>query len=291
MERILVPLDGSPLAEAALPVATSLGGHPGSGLRLVWAVGLEVPLDAQDAGRDEARAYLARTARLLEARGLPDVGWAVWDGEPVPVILNAATRERATLIAMSTHGRSGIERLRFGSVAEGVARLAPVPVLLVRSATPWLPGPGAPILVPLDGSQRSEAVLPVVERLMVPYRVTVALLHAVEPGPAVGPSGVDLVGGDEPRRIAEAEAYLAEVAARLEARGLHATRSVQTGFPVDVIERAARATPPSLIAMSTHGRTGLGRLLLGSVAEHVARGASVPVLLWKAPVGGTRRSS
>jgi nucleotide-binding universal stress UspA family protein len=290
MEHVLIPLDGSSLAEAVLPVAESLGRQPGGGVRLIRAVAVEAPRAAQDAEREEAGAYLVRIARQLETRGLRDVRWGVWDGEPEQVVVNAAVRERATLIAMGTHGRSGLDRVRFGSVAEGVARRAPVPVLLVRSADAWRPVPGATILVPPDGSRRSEAVLPAVERLMVPFRPTVALLHAVEPAPTMTQADAGLLGG-EAARVRDAEQYLREVGERLEARGLAVTRIARSGFPVEIIERTARELEPCLIAMSTHGRTGLGRLLLGSVAEQVARSGSAPVLLWRAPSGGARTSA
>lgn len=283
MERLLVPLDGSPLAEAVLPVAEFLGRQRGSLVDLVRVVGPEVPLAAQDVAREEAGAYLEQVASRLRARGSADVHWAVWDGDPVQVILNAAVRDRATLILMGTHGRRGFDRLRFGSVAESVARRTPVPALLMGSGAAWEQSPGAGILVPLDGSPRSEAILPVVVRLAVPSRLGVTLVHAVEPTSAVGPPGAVTI--DEPTRgIADAEGYLRDVAAGLGRRGLAVTWSVRAGSPADVIEQTARDCAPTLIAMSTHGRTGLGRLLLGSVAEHVARTAAVPVLLWRAPV-------
>jgi len=86
--------------------------------------------------------------------------------------------------------------------------------------------------------------------------------------------------------VVEAERYLAKVAGTLEAKGLRVRSEVREGFPVEVIQRSARTAGAGLIAMSTRGRTGLGRLLLGSVAERVLRGAPVPVLLWKAPADG-----
>lgn len=274
MERVLVPLDGSQLAEAVLPLAEALGRHPGGGLRLLRAVYLEGPLAVQDAERERARAYLDSVAHHIEARGPVDVRATVWDGEPEQVIINAIERERVSLVAMSTHGRSGLDRLRFGSVAESVARRAPVPVLLVRGSVDWSPGAGARALVPLDGSTYSESVLPVVERIATERRLTVRLVHALDPG-GLDPLAAEVLPG--------VQAYLAEVAGRLAARGIEAGWSVQRGFPTDVIEREARAFPPFLVAMSTHGRTGLSRLLLGSVAEQLVRTVRAPVLLWRAP--------
>jgi nucleotide-binding universal stress UspA family protein len=274
MERVLVPLDGSPLAEAVLPLAEALGRLPGGKLHLMRAVFVEGPLAAQDVERENARTYIDLVARHIAAREPIDVRGTVWDGEPAQVIINAIERERVSLVAMSTHGRSGLDRLRFGSVAESVARRAPVPVLLVRGPVDWSPTAGARILVPLDGSPDSEAVLPVVERIATARQLAVRLLHVVEP------VGLEALAGEV---LPGMERYLAEVAGRLEARGLEVGCSVQSGSPVEVIEREADGFPPSLVAMSTHGRTGLNRLLMGSVAERVVRAVRAPVLLWRAP--------
>jgi nucleotide-binding universal stress UspA family protein len=152
-------------------------------------------------------------------------------------------------------------------------------VLLVRGIAAWDRGGIKRILVPLDGSEASEAVLPIVSCLAGPFDFEVQLLHVVEGARSVISSPLLATGVREPR------AYLAEVAAHLEARALRVTTTVRAGLPAEVIPAVAVETKSGLVAMSTHGRTGLGRLFLGSVAERVLRSVSVPMLLWKPPAG------
>jgi nucleotide-binding universal stress UspA family protein len=138
LDRILVPLDGSTLAEAALGKAQELGAPRGSGLVLLRAAeartlpGID-PTDAQVAVVEEAEAYLARVAARLGETGVKDVRTSVWYGSPASAIIEAARLHKADLIVMSTHGRSGLGRLVLGSVAESVIRGTTVPILLVRA--------------------------------------------------------------------------------------------------------------------------------------------------------------
>jgi nucleotide-binding universal stress UspA family protein len=145
-QKILVPLDGSALAEAALATAMELAGEAGSTLMLLRAaeaytlLGADA-IDAQIAVVREAEEYLAAVkSRLLEA-GAKDVKTSVWYGSPAYAIAEAARLQKADLIVMSTHGRSGFGRLMLGSVAESVLRGTSVPILLLRA-------PGAPVVAP-----------------------------------------------------------------------------------------------------------------------------------------------
>jgi nucleotide-binding universal stress UspA family protein len=281
LSRILVPLDGSTLAEAVLPVVERLARDHEAEVVLVEVLGGHPTRHAEFEAERQAAAYLEQTADRLRHHGLARIRTRVWYGDADQAIANAVTRDHVDLVAMSTHGRSGLDRLRFGSVAEGVVRRAPVPVLLVRGVMAWDRSTINRILVPLDRSEASEAVLPIVSCLAGPFDLGVQLLHVVEPtlpltGREVGEKGV---------HETEAEAYLAKVAARLEARGLRVGSTIRTGFPAEVIPTVTAETKSGLVAMSTHGRSGLGRLFLGSVAERVLRSVSVPVILWKPPVG------
>ena len=134
-------------------------------------------------------------------------------------------------------------------------------------------------LVPLDGSTLAEAVIPFLVAIAGPLDMTVVLLRVLEPLPPMGevPSGITAEALE--RRGRDAEEYLAPLAAALRARGIDATWEVRRGHVTDQITSAARAAGADVIAMSTHGRSGLGRLLFGSVAEQVLRQADVPVLL------------
>jgi nucleotide-binding universal stress UspA family protein len=278
LARVLVPLDGSTLAEAILPVVERLARDHEAEVILLEVLAGQGTREAAHDAEHQAGDYLQRMVDSLRRRGLRQVRACVWHGDADQAIANAATRERPDFIAMATHGRSGLDWLRFGSVAEGVVRRAPVPVLLVRGSAAWGRGGIDRILVPLDGSEASETVLPIVACLAGPFDFEVQLLHVVETslsGALAGATGVH-----DPETEA---AYLAGVAAALEARGLRAGVTLRVGLPAEVIPAVAVETKCGLVAMSTHGRSGLGRLFLGSVAERVLRAVSVPVLLWKPP--------
>jgi nucleotide-binding universal stress UspA family protein len=284
VRKILVPLDGSELSEAILPLAEALARDYDAGLLLVRALDAGKPLDEEVYSHQVAEEYLAGLAERMKTRGVRAVEWKLWYDPPTVAIADAAARSGVDLVAMSTRGRGGVSRLLFGSVAESLVRTAPVPVLLVRGELGWTPTAVGTIVVPLDGSERSERVLPVVEALAGPFDLTVHLLHVIEPltAAAVGQASV-AINKLSDIRAAEAEAHLAKVAAPLEGKGIRVTRALRHGTAVAAILRHAREAGAGLIAMSTHGRAGLGRLLLGSVAELVLRSAPVPVLLWKAP--------
>jgi nucleotide-binding universal stress UspA family protein len=282
-DRILVPLDGSELSEAILPL---VGGaeHPW-GVEVLLARTLAPESPAHSPAESEALAYLVAQARALERTGLR-VRCEVWYGDPSQTIVNAAVRGRVSLIAMTTHGRRGLDRLHFGSVAESVVRKAPVPVLLVRGHVRWPTDRPPRILVPLDGSERSAAILPLVAQIGQPLHAVIELLHVLEAiGPAAYPD-LALSLPDERRSRAAATDYLERAAAPLTTPKLPQLKvecTVLTGPALATITRRAADTGADLVAMSTHGRSGVARLLVGSVAEEVLRTADVPILLWKAP--------
>jgi nucleotide-binding universal stress UspA family protein len=155
LDRILVPLDGSALAEAALELATDLARGASSTLVLLRAAeahslpGVD-PSDAQVKVVSEAEGYLAAAAERLRGRGVKHVETSVWYGPPAASIAEAARVRKADLIVMSSHGRSGLGRLMLGSVAESVLRSTSVPILLVRA-------PGAPLETPAGDARAREA--------------------------------------------------------------------------------------------------------------------------------------
>jgi nucleotide-binding universal stress UspA family protein len=280
-DRILVPLDGSTLSESILPLIGG-GEHVwGTEVLLVRTLGPES--EPRSTEENEIVAYLATQARALEQAGLR-VRCEVWYGDPSQTIVNAAMRERVNLIAMTTRGRRGLDRLQFGSVAESVVRKAPVPVLLVRGHVRWPTDRRPRILVPLDGSERSATILPVVAGLARPLHPVIELLHVLEP---VAPEpyldrALSLPG--ESAGSAEARDYLQRAAAPLTGQALKVECAVLEGPAVAMITSHAVDSGADLVAMSTHGRSGVTRLLAGSVAEEVLRSADVPILLWRGPV-------
>lgn len=141
------------------------------------------------------------------------------------------------------------------------------------------------VLVALDGSPSAEAVLNFLLHVAEPLEMTVQLLRVLEPTSPMAIEGTTnfTSGDDVEMRHYDAEEYLAPLAVRLRDHGVAATCQVRRGRPAEEILAAARESRVDLIAMATHGRTGLGRLLFGSVAEEVLRHAPVPVFMIRQP--------
>jgi nucleotide-binding universal stress UspA family protein len=138
------------------------------------------------------------------------------------------------------------------------------------------------VLVALDGSAAGEAVMKLLMEIAGPLDMTIMLVHVLEP---IAPSVADgtVVFDDVDARRDEAEEYLAPISAMLRSQGVDTSWAIRHGRPADEILAAANESGAGLIAMATHGRTGLGRLLFGSVAEAVLRRATVPVFLIRQP--------
>jgi nucleotide-binding universal stress UspA family protein len=296
---ILVPLDGSPLAERTLPYAEAIARPCGGRLALVRAVpylarpageqSFPTLAAARNAAADEARAYLEGVGVKLAERGL-DTQIAVPYEEEADGIIAEAQRAGADLIAMATHGRGGLGRWIYGSVAQEVIARAKLPTLLVRA---WLPEGGAAlladaprILVPLDGTATNEGVLPVAEGLAADLGGTIVLVRAVaRPDLALAPDALagPLLREELAEEQAKAERYLRGVATRLAEGGRAVETVVRVGRPgLDMaatgIESVGRECGAALVVMTSHRRAGLERLLLGSVADATIRHGTLPVV-------------
>jgi nucleotide-binding universal stress UspA family protein len=294
--EILVPLDGSRLAEAALPHARAFARATGRRLRLLRVVspGIGVaplpPPEVLDSDADihrqaltlAARSYLAGQGILCEEAGVR-VETEVRVGPAVAAIVECAGENRAVeLIIMATHGQTGLRHLLVGSTAEAVLHAAPVPVMLLHPPTDPAaqpdPAPGyRRILVPLDGSPIGEQAVAAARSLALACSAQLVLMGVVpNPHPATDwGSGV----WDPKGRI---HAYLSYLRTDLEIGGLRAETVVGYGNPAIEILRVARQQEVDLIVMATHGRSGLSRLVLGSVAAQVVQNSSQPVLLVRA---------
>jgi nucleotide-binding universal stress UspA family protein len=278
---ILVPLDGSSFAEQALPWALSIARRARASIDLVrghvlYAL-LEpacnwVPYDpAMDAERrDEERCYLDSTAKRLAAVAPVATSTAVVLGLEADGILDYLGAGNADLVVMTTHGRGPLGRFIFGSMADRVVRRSTTPVLLIHPREPapgLLPEPVVHrVLIPLDGSALAEQVLgPAIDLVQV-LETPCELLRVIEPAAA--------------EEEQEAEAYLRSLADRIRKRGLKvATRVVAGRNAAGGILAEARGD--DVIALATHGRGGIGRILLGSVADRVIRTAACPVLVYR----------
>jgi nucleotide-binding universal stress UspA family protein len=302
-QSILVPLDGSPVAEQAIPYAATLARHSGATLQLIT---VSTPLEetsveglfisAAEIEQELAnryRTYLSDLAGRLQG---VQVTTDVPHGDAGAILCDRIDNT-ANLAVMVTHGRGAFERFMLGSTTDEVICQVKKPVLLVR------PGEGpvaldqeptlTPALVALDGTPEAEGILEhVVELVSLLPQAEVVLVQVVR--------GVDRLGGlpDVPvarveagnirqqleqlqgKLQTDARAYLDGLTAPLLARGIKARSRVLVGDqPAQAILEEAKNLRAGLIAMETHGRTGLSRLVLGSVADRVIRSSTVPVLL------------
>ena len=300
MTQILVPLDGSPLAEQVLPCAMTLSRGLGSELVLFGAV--SIPPDTEEildkAGvkadalleqlKAEANEHLRQVVDHLRERGLP-ARHVIQCGPAAEAIVGYAEQMDVRQIVMATHGYNGPNRWAHGSVAERVLQSASVPVLLLRVKETQLSNSRQHmgcqrILVPLDGSVRAERVLPVVtpiakalESELVLFQVPIVYVSGWMTGEWFLPVQGVLATAEQ-----GAQVYLNYVATRLQDQGVKASTATEIGAVAASIIEYAEANQVDLIAMCTHGRTGLRRWTLGSVADRVLRAGRVPILLVRA---------
>jgi len=283
MGTVLLPLDGSECSEQALAHATARLG-PDDELLLLRVMEPPAQLAAIDMLFEqldvtEGQAYLDDLAQHLEQRGVRARPVAVV-GEARQTILEVAAAEKATMIVLATHGRSGLERWFLGSVAEAVVREAPCPVWLVRCSGSGerdelrrQPAPKiASILLPLDLSERSDRALKFIEESFEPGTANLNLLAA---------TNMDWVKGTESAGeiVTQVRAALDERAARLKSAGWAVDVIVDPGTAAQAILDNAARLQVDLIALTSHGRTGAQRWFLGSVAEKVIRHAGCAVLV------------
>jgi nucleotide-binding universal stress UspA family protein len=287
-DKILVPLDGSAFSERALSLTIPLARALGATVILMRAASASAfpgadPTEAQCQAVGEAQAYLGALATGLSDQGLSCEAATPYGDAAECILLEIGLRD-PDFVVMCTHGRSGLGRWIYGSVAEQVVAHSPAPVLLVRPTgqIPTLkPGPEqSSLLVPLDGSAFAEAALPHAEAFARAIGADILLLRALEP-PVISyeyaVTGLMADSLEEQRR--QAESYLHGVAQKLRNDGLEVRMAVWEGWPADVIVHRGVDSGSRLIVMATHGRTGVARLLLGSVALEVVRRTLLPVLL------------
>jgi nucleotide-binding universal stress UspA family protein len=282
-KKILVPLDGSALAAAALLPASALAKHDQAELVLVGAT--STPHVA------EIDAYLATMVNCLSADTLV-VRAMVPRESPEVESSEATTFAQADLIVMATHGHTGLDALAHPSVTWRVLAQTSAPVLVTRFAEdeqqappvhqlPFLVDAAAPILVPLDGTRSAERVLPLVRDIALAFGNPVVLVQAEDPLLlAEGMAGMELApGGAASYWQAEAETYLREKETELAEAGLRVSSIVTLGLPAEVIQATAREYHAGLIIMASHGRGWLGRLVLGGVTTQVLSQSETPVLV------------
>jgi nucleotide-binding universal stress UspA family protein len=307
-ERILVPLDGSAFGEQALRLATGLARRCHA---TIYVVKVHVPPPLPTKGSrlydpavdQEARgteaSYLTQIADSIRDTNGLRVETALLSGDVVPA-LEDFVRERAiSLVVMTTHGRGGWSRAWFGSVADALIRHLDVPVLMLRPESAGRPGSGDlhfdHVLVPVDGSALSELAIPEATELGELFGARYTLLEVVLPPFGIMPDAIAPVVVYQPDievLRSDASAYLDRLAAPLRASGREVDTAVviQPQAAAGILEEAVTRRA-DLIVMSSHGRSGWRRYALGSVADKVLRGASVPVLMFRAGVQAREAST
>lgn len=293
-EKIMVPLDGSRFAEAALPPAVSLARQTGAEVRLV-TVQEPIPGFAYEgwepAAREHGERYLEEIRERISHQMIEKVTASFLKGHITEVLEKQAEADDVDLVVMASHGRGMMSRLWLGSVADSFVRHTDRPVLVIRPEPEPPDEPGAEtetafrkILIPLDGTELSEDALEHAVELGALYGASYSLLRVV-------PYPMELTSPYLPHTIqmnrslvddakAAAEQYLEGRAGELRKRGYEVETTVAVAAqPARAILDEAEDGGCDLIAMSTHGRGELGRLILGSTADKVLRGTHVPVLL------------
>lgn len=301
---ILVPLDGSALAEKALAsglkLAEAMAAHAVDErvrlvlLRVVGPVALVAadPMlydELMRMGVDEAQVYLNTVVETLPT-GPVEVEVQAVSGAPADAIVHYAEEHGVDLIVMSSHGRTGSSRWVYGSVAEKVLHHAPCATIIIRAHVAVAMFQNRKILVPLDGSLLAERALEPALAIADAVGSDVMLLRVTsgrEPLPqGITPSGEDVGAALDTateRERAEAEAYLQRVYSARPNRRLFFDVVTTAGDIADAIVTYADGHDADLIAMSSHGRSGIGRWLHGSVAEKVLRGADCATLIIRSP--------
>lgn len=292
-EKILVPLDGSSLAEIALPYAEELAGTLGSKITLIHVfksteekhqyihqLYMEKMVDATRQGAERYREKPGTKSIKVNSVDLV--------GHIAEQIVDYADNEKASLIVMATHGQSGVRRWLLGSVATKVVMATERPVLLIRAkdTRPEVHEKQKlqKALVPLDGSKESEAVIPYMGELAYKLNAELVLFQVVAltyfvysiPGEAVlqpySPEEMETI-------MTKSRSYLETVGAELRDKGINTRSEVAFGIPAEAIISMADEIQANVVAMSTHAHYGISRWIFGSTAYKVLHAGNTPLLL------------
>lgn len=291
-KHLLVPLDGSSLAEAILPAVRSLALHLGTRVTLLHVVEPSAPAtihgDRHLGKATEAQDYLARIARQFEEAGV-QVDWhvdMVEQGDVAKTIFAHTGELDTDLVMLTSHGASGLRGIVFGSIAQQVLQSGRVPVFMLRPESARREFKLENILVPLDSSALYEPALALAADLAGRYD---ARLHLVVVVPTMGTlsperaaTGVLLPSSTKAiLDLAQGGAveYLQKKVTYYRARGLSITAEVERGATAPMILEVAERASVDLFVMATHGRAGLDAFWQGSVTPKVLSRAKAPILL------------
>lgn len=306
LRLIVVPVDGSSFGEQAIPLAIRIAERQRAELEIVHVYEALPPYLVQGAPpldptldedlRKDRQAYLDYIAQWLRRNTSAKVSATMLTGEEVATTLTDYLAQRhADLVVMATHGRGGLSRIWVGSVASDLVRGSDTPVLLVRptesGSRDTKAEPFRHALLPLDGTPADEEAIDHVIEVAGDAGVEFLLLHVVIPVVYLAEPVESALLTETTIEAAMAQ-YLEEVARRIRARGFSvSTRVVADPSPVHAILELANERGVDLIAMETHARRGIAKLLLGSVTDKVIRAARVPVLVHRRRVEAEHSTS
>ena len=294
-ERIVVPLDGSNLAELALPYAEELAGTFNSEVVLVY---VNEPAESQY--RHMHQLYIEEMAGQMRERikdysrdivsPIMKVSSEVLPGEPAEKIINYVEKNDVNLVIMASHGRSGITPWSTGGVANKVLHITRVPVLLIKAIKPPQRTPVKHllnrILLPLDGSEAGEAAVPNIQELIDRMESEVILFGVVPAGQhARTVGGLDYILYPEQQLElvkAEARVYLDKVCHRLTGRKGNVRVEIKVGDIAREIIKFADEANVNMIAISAHGRSGIEKWVFGSIAHKIIQASNTPILIVRA---------
>lgn len=298
-KTIMVPTDGSGFDREAIRVALRIAERSQAAVRLVRVqstgefFGSQSTPDATSMSatilqqeRDRILIELGNLAAECRKTSWAEISVALEDGPVSEALESYAIRNHVDLIVISSHGRGGITRLSLGSVTDSLIRHTPIPVLVVKPHASYL-SPGADeifrrIVVPLDGSSLAEQILPEVVALAKLDNARLTLLTVLVPRTSSQSAIDDERNPSWDKDIAAAQAYLYRTAAQLRAQGCATTTHIEMGENIaQVIGDYARNVRADLVAIATHGRGGISRVLHGSVADVVTRTGVTSMLVFR----------
>jgi nucleotide-binding universal stress UspA family protein len=285
IKSVLVPLDGSDLAEQALGYALPIAKRHNADLHLVFVI----RKDADASEDDDAREYLATITQQVGYEAKSHVQF----GTPADEIIETGDALEDPLIVMTTHGRTGIGRWIYGSVADKVVHASSAPVLLLRSGAGRLTGESIQrIMAPVDGSAYSEAALNFAKSMSTIFDAELHVVRVAETASLYSSLGYETYapGAGQPMSdvveymVNETHKYISSVTRELREQGYNVQGAVLEGFAGEELIGYERKIEPQLVVMATRGRSGFDRFIFGSVAERILKSGQTPVLMVK-PTG------
>ncbi|MXS85179.1 universal stress protein [Nitrosomonas sp. HPC101] len=291
IRRALIPLDGSELAKQVIPHLLRFITPDQTELLLMTALSSsfhslvedasDLPTPKQTATTKENKAY----KQLHDvAQELNQIGFSVMDrllpGTPAENILHLAEEACVDLIAMSTHGRTGLGQALLGSVADEIVCNARPPVFLAPAAIPVKSG-SVPrtILLPLDGTPLAEAAIPIARQFAQNTGATISLIRIIKPDHSRHGQQNERISTKEQSETHQAIHYLEQIQLQLQLANVPSCYQVIPGSPAEIIIRTICTENTDLVVMSTHGRSGIERIIHGSVTSRIIGNTTCPLLL------------